>query len=186
MIPTELTNINHWISWKPVGKDKKPLDQRGRVANALDQKNWQSLIQVMTRKQPQCCKLDMTIDNRFHEDHLMDNMMHLVCTKCRAGYHIPIINTNVGFVLTGDHVVIDGDHEPWITELTDRFIEKTYCEVSPNGGIHVWLKGSIRNRRGAFEVYNNKRWMTVTGIGNDLPIIELTEEDTNWINKMIK
>jgi hypothetical protein len=32
MIPSELTTIDHWISWKPVNKDKKPLDPTGRVA----------------------------------------------------------------------------------------------------------------------------------------------------------
>jgi primase-polymerase (primpol)-like protein len=142
MIPTELAIIDHWISWKQVGKDKKPLDPTGRVANALDPKNWRSIIQIM--------------------------------------------NTNIGFVLTGDYIVVDGDHEPWITELTNYFVDKTYCEVSPNGGIHVWLKGSIRNRRGNFEVYSDKRWMTVTDNGNDMPITKLTKEDEEWITKMIK
>lgn len=186
VIPTELTNINHWVSWKRAGTDKKPLDPTGRVANALDPVNWKSLVQTMTKRQPECCKIEMIIDTTFNEQHLMDNMLHLLCSKCRSGYHVPIRNINVGFVLTGDYVVIDGDHEPWITALTDKFVERTYCEVSPNGGIHVWLKGSIKNRRGNFEVYNDKRWMTVTGIGNDMNITEIQEEDKKWISAMIK
>lgn len=186
MIPTKLTKINHWVSWKRAGTDKKPLDPTGRVANALDPVNWQSLIKVMTGTQPQCCNINMVIDSTFNEHHLMDSMLHLLCSKCISGYHVPIRNVNTGFVLTGDYVVIDGDHEPWITALTDKFVERTYCEVSPNGGIHVWLKGSIKNRRGNFEVYNDKRWMTVTGIGNDLDIMEIQEEDKKWISTMIK
>jgi primase-polymerase (primpol)-like protein len=186
MIPSELTTIDHWISWKPVNQDKKPLGPNGRVANALDPANWQSLIKVMTGQQPECCKLHMLIDTNFNEHHLMNNMTHLICHKCRSGKHIPTKTDHVGFVLTGDYVVIDGDHEPWITELTDRYVEKTYCEVSPNGGIHVWLRGKHKNQRGHFEVYNDKRWMTVTGIGNDLAISKITEEDKKWISKMIK
>ena len=186
MIPQELTEIDHWISWKRAGTDKKPLDRTGRVVNALDPVNWESLMKVMTERQPQCCNMDMKIDQKFNEPHLMDNMLHLLCEKCRSGRHIPIKNVNVGFVLTGDYVVIDGDHEPWITALTDKFVEHTYCEVSPNGGIHVWFKGSLKNHRGNFEVYNDKRWMTVTGTGNDLPIAKLNEDDIKWISTMIK
>jgi hypothetical protein len=186
VIPIELTTIDHWVSWKQAGTDKKPLDPTGRVANALDQVNWQSLIKVMIMFQPQCCDIDMQVDSTFNEHHLMDGMLHLLCSKCRSGRHVPLENTNVGFVLTGDYCVIDGDHEPWITILTDKFVERTYCEVSPSGGIHVWLKGSMKNHRDNFEVYSNKRWMTVTGMGNDLDIMEIQEEDKKWILKMIK
>lgn len=187
MIPTKLANIPHWINWKPIGTDKKPLDPYGRVANCLDPKNWQTLIHALLKKQPTCCKnITIEIDRKFNEPHLMEDMLHLICPKCRAGHHMKITTPLVGFVLTGDYVVIDGDHEPWITELTDRFTDRTYCEVSPHGGIHVWLKGSIKNCRGSFEVYNDKRWMTVTGIGNDLPIADITQEDKTWILNQLK
>jgi primase-polymerase (primpol)-like protein len=187
MIPPELANIPHWINWKPVGTDKKPLDQTGKVANALDPKNWQSLIHAMLKKQPMCCKdTHLVLDEQFNEDHLMEGMIHLLCPKCRSGYHMKIVTPDVGFVLTGDYVVIDGDHEPWITELTDRFTDRTYCEVSPHGGLHIWLRGSIRSCRGNFEVYGTKRWMTVTGLGNDVKIDDINEEDKEWIKKAIK
>jgi len=95
-------------------------------------------------------------------------------------------STKLGFVLDGDYVVIDGDHEPYISLLTNQYIEKTYCEVSPRGGIHVWLKGSHVNKRGKFEVYSDKRWITISSHDNNREIRELSNEDKEWILTHIK
>ena len=152
MIPVELKNIPHWITWKFHGKDKKPLSPYGIVANALDPVNWINYRQAVAR---------------------------------RIARRLESIELGIGFVLDGDYVVIDGDHEPWISLLVWKFLTKTYCEVSPHGGIHVWLKGSHINERGNFEVYNSKRWMTISEHGNNREIAELTEGDKKWITTHI-
>jgi primase-polymerase (primpol)-like protein len=179
MIPFELTQIPHWITWQP--GTKAPTNSRGQRASALDEKNWQDFIAVNIGWNPTCCDMKMKHDPTFMEHHLMNNMFHIICSKCRTGRHIPRKNLNIGFVLTNDYVVIDADHQPYIDLVTDRFTDTTYTEVSPNGGLHVWLRGSHANKRGSFEVYGSKRYMTVTGNGNDLPIRDLTIVDVAWI-----
>ncbi len=143
MIPSELIQVDKWITWKYKDGDKKPLNPSGRVDNALNSQNWQS-YQDAAQKSDQ-----------------------------------------LGFVLTGDYVVIDGDHEPYISILTERFINKTYCEISPNGGIHVWLRGTHRNKKGNFEIYSSRRWMTVTGYGNGI-IKDITGDDVLWFSAQVK
>jgi primase-polymerase (primpol)-like protein len=95
-------------------------------------------------------------------------------------------NANIGFVLMGDFVVLDADHQPYIDLVTDKFSDTTYTEVSPNGGIHVWFRGSHRNLKGNFEVYGSKRYMTVTGAGNNVDITDLDDETRTWIDRRIK
>jgi hypothetical protein len=146
MIPIEMKQLDRWINWKPVGKDKKPLNHFGVVASALDENNWQNF-----------------------EDAILNDPNH------------------IGFVICGDILCLDGDHEPWITELTNRFSKSTYCEVSPNGGIHVWLIGRyVRNLKHNFEVFTNKRWVTVTSWGNDISLKKVTKDDIHWIESNIR
>jgi hypothetical protein len=89
----------------------------------------------------------------------------------------------LGFVLTPNDpfVCIDLDtHRTLNSEiisLHQRIYEKfnSYAELSPSGGVHVWVKGSLaqgkKESKLFYEVYPNSRYITVTGNAlNELPI----------------
>lgn len=84
---------------------------------------------------------------------------------------------NKGFVLTANDpfVVIDLDHcleraDPVDWKLSDLatkivFYLRSYTEVSPSGtGVHIWLKGKLPAaiKKAEFEIYSEKRYITVT------------------------
>ncbi len=93
------------------------------------------------------------------------------------------IDTGVGLVLTAqdDLVCVDLDSyktsDPVIQQLHADIENSldTYCEESPNGGCHIWLKGSIPSNiklsKYFVEIYDRNRYMTVTGkVVRDVPI----------------
>ena len=80
-----------------------------------------------------------------------------------------------------DHVIDgEGNIEPWAEEIVRRM--DSYTEISPSGsGIHIFAKGKIpsRDRRnGSIEMYDDKRYFTVTGncLGEARPLAERTRE----------
>ena len=80
-----------------------------------------------------------------------------------------------GFVLTESDpfVCLDLDHclddsrtvEANVTEIILFF--ESYCEISPSGkGLHIWLKSEKKFpsvRKKDFELYTDKRYITITG-----------------------
>ena len=93
----------------------------------------------------------------------------------------------VGFVLSAndpfvfvdlDHVVVDGDLEPWAQELVDH--AGSYHEWSIRGeGVHILVEGVLPDGKGhhgdGLEVYDRARFMIMTGRTpsvNALPIVE--------------
>jgi len=80
----------------------------------------------------------------------------------------------IGFVFTADdpyvgvdldHVVTDGELEPWALQIV-RGID-SYTEYSPSGtGVHVIARGLLPpagRRRGSVEMYDSGRFFTMTG-----------------------
>ena len=100
----------------------------------------------------------------------------------------------IGFQLTKPYVCIDYDHvyDP-DTGIIDREIIKeiqnlnSYTEISPSGrGIHVIVKGDIPVRgkkKGNIEIYQEKRYITVTGnVVEGFPLIINEAQDP--LNKL--
>lgn len=97
-------------------------------------------------------------------------------TKATDGYWKGRFD-GVGFVLSerDSIMAIDLDHcrdadtgriEGWAQRIIDAF--QTYAEVSPSGtGVHIILKGrrpaGAGNRVGQIEIYESRRYLTVTG-----------------------
>jgi len=80
----------------------------------------------------------------------------------------------IGFVLTEEAgiVCVDLDHarngEGWTPEAQEIMrLLNTYAEVSPSGeGLHLWALGRLpegRRRRKGVEMYNSRRFITITG-----------------------
>lgn len=79
----------------------------------------------------------------------------------------------VGFMFDGsgiagidlDHCITDGVLEPWAEKIVDR-CAGTYIEISPSGtGLHIFGLGNVGSgrRRNNVEVYDRRRYFTVTG-----------------------
>jgi len=73
-----------------------------------------------------------------------------------------------------DHCVTDtGDIEPWAMDIVDRL--DSYSEFSPSGkGLRIIVRGQLppgRRRKGSIEMYQDKRYVTITGhaIAMDFP-----------------
>ncbi|NLP62093.1 AAA family ATPase [Paraburkholderia sacchari] len=102
----------------------------------------------------------------------------------------------VGLVIRGDmigidldHVIHDGQIEPWAQEIIDKF-HGTYIEISPSGdGFHILTRGTIP-RNGKFgpenrlECYSKdgSRYFTVTGhmFGAGMEITE-QQNSVDWL-----
>jgi hypothetical protein len=59
-----------------------------------------------------------------------------------------------------------GDIEPWAQEIIRS--QESYTEISPRGrGVHIWVKGELPpgsgRKKGNIEMYDDKRYFTVTG-----------------------
>lgn len=81
----------------------------------------------------------------------------------------------IGLVLTSDdpycgidldHCVHNGILEKWAQDIVDAL--SSYTEISPGGGgvrilVRATLSPSRGNRKGRFEIYNDRRYLTLTG-----------------------
>lgn len=146
-IPADLRAQRQWVLWRyeldEHGKRKKPpyspLTYRPRQAHIDDPATWASFEQTTAR-------------------------------YMRGSY------AGVGFVLHGAGALtaIDLDHcrdpqtgelDPWAREIVTE--AATYTELSPSStGLHLFLHGSMPgagNKRGRFEAYSTRRYLTMTG-----------------------
>ena len=143
-VPAELTAIDRWINWraetKPEGTFSKiPLGDGQKPSNALDSRNWINFDGAVAR------------------------------------YQCDTIFSGIGFVLDGDGIVGidvdnvragDGEIKTWAAEVVEHV--PTYWEVSPSGrGLRAFVRIDGRwrgpKRCGGIEVYDDKRFLTVTG-----------------------
>jgi putative DNA primase/helicase len=143
-IPGELKTYHAWVPWKlaRVGDDwtKHPYGvSTGRRASSTDSRTWSSFEEVLAAYEA-------------------------------GGYD------GIGFVLsTGDPycgVDLDGAVDQETGEVTvwaQTVIEGLdgYTELSPSGtGIHIIVRGELPgsgNRKGPLEMYDKKRFFTITG-----------------------
>lgn len=154
-IPEEMRKVPQWVLWRyepgPKGKPTKvPYTVGGEKASSTNPRTWSTFDAALA-----------TYRNGAFD--------------------------GIGFVLVGDGLVawdldnaIDpetGEIKPWAAELVDKL--KSYTEVTPSGaGLRVLLRGKLPvagRKRGDVEVYQDKRYITVTG--RHLPSTPETIED---------
>ena len=145
-IPKELIELNQWVAWRESERNNKkkskiPIDPHtGRSAKTNHPSTWGSFEEAI---------------ERYQQDGL----------------------EGVGFVFseTDPFVGIDVDSciDGELNAETKKLVEtcNSYTEYSPSGsGIHILVKGQLPaggRRNGNVEVYDSKRFFTVTG--NRLP-----------------
>lgn len=146
-IPEELRLRPQWVAWraieKPGGKlDKHPYNTRtGRRASTTDLLTWSPFEDVM----------------EAYEAGTYDGIGFVLCSA----------DPFTGIDL--DHCVNISTGGAWIAKWARQIVEEfaSYAEVTPSGtGLHIIVKGELPGRggkRGSIEMYDMKRFFTVTG-----------------------
>ena len=141
-IPRELIEFNQWVAWREADrknqrKSKIPINPNtGRSARTNDPSTWGSFEEAL---------------ERYQQDGL----------------------EGVGFVFSETDPFVGIDVDDCVNGEIDAEIKKlveacnSYTEKSPSGtGIHILVKGKLQaggRRNGNVEVYDSKRFFTVTG-----------------------
>ncbi len=145
-VPHELRAIPQWVAWRlaaPKESGKKPrkipiAPFTATNASSTDAKTWGTFSEACA---------------------------------CALAHRL----AGVGFVLNASGIAgldldkcrdaVTGAIEPWAQEIVQRF--HSYSEVSPSGtGLRIVVRGTLprgRRRKGPIEVYDNERFLTITG-----------------------
>src|SRR5215210_1331569 len=141
--PDELRTADQFVCWCEEDRDgditKVPYSVHGGRASSTNPKTWAPFEAAIA----------------YAEEHSM---------------------SGVGFVFTEDDpyagIDIDkcrnaetGEIEPWARKIVDAL--DSYTEVSPSGtGLHIFVKATLpgrNNRKGPVEMYESRRYFTLTG-----------------------
>lgn len=144
-LPTEIKEARQWVCYIVKDGRKIPVNpHNGRYASVSDPFSWGSFNEAL---------------NAFSVN--------------------PSVCAGIGFVLTENNqftcIDLDLSDDPAICRqqelIFNAYKDKTYCELSPNGGLHIWLKSNVFNavKNPKIEAYSKDRFITITGnqIGND-------------------
>lgn len=147
-IPDELKQLSKWVLWRAEWDNKQkqykkvPYSYAGYRASSTESETW-------------------TIFDAIHSLYEKNHSYN-----------------GIGFVLSNDDDYICLDIDDAVnpdtgqlqTDLALEMTELTYCELSPSGtGLHCFFKGELPSERKKkrsdldIELYNNARFMTVTG-----------------------
>ncbi|MDU9350033.1 MULTISPECIES: phage/plasmid primase, P4 family [Staphylococcus] len=147
-IPDELKQLPKWVLWRAEWDNKQkqykkvPYSYAGYRASSTESETW-------------------TIFDAIHSLYEKNDSYN-----------------GIGFVLSNDDDYICLDIDDAVnpdtgqlqTDLALEMTELTYCELSPSGtGLHCFFKGELPSERKKkrsdldIELYNNARFMTVTG-----------------------
>ena len=156
VIPAELRSRDQFVCWRYEEKldqktgetrwTKPPCQVDGRYADSTNPSTWTSFERALAG---------------------LEQSLSWTDRKPLSG---------IGFVLTGDDPFtgVDLDHcvdldtgclEPWAREIVEEL--NSYTELSPSGtGVRIFIKATlppVGRKRGDFEVYEEKRYLTITG-----------------------
>lgn len=152
-----------WVAWNDEGGRKVPKSPSGGNAKSNDPSTWGTYAEAQA-------------------------------AASRNGYSGVGIMLSDGLVgIDLDGAVSDGVIADWAQEIVD--LVGSYTEVSPSGtGLHIlaWADMDVVGAIGSadhaagIEVYNNRRYFTVTGDAvNDEPIYDLTEEMSGLLSRLL-
>ena len=151
--------IRQWVCWKSVtnpkkGKaDKVPINvHTGGGASTTNPATWGTFWNALNFYRAW-----------YGREHSHTGTGGKVLTGPISGLGFVLTPPWIGFDLDG--CVEKGRIEPWAQEIIDMI--GSYTEISPSGtGIRIFAKGHLppgRNRNGKIEVYQQGRFLTVTG-----------------------
>jgi putative DNA primase/helicase len=175
-IPDELAALDRWVNWKPVWDkqhqrwDKPPVDGKtDRRIDCTKASNVKSLAQVLEAKQQawEACQKARELPPEERP------FVPLYGIGFSLAKHLPGLEKLKGIDL--DHCIQPtGEIDQWAREILEAL--RTYTEISPSGdGFHLLVKGDLPDgykhkitglgpeKRGALEVYEEGRYLTITG-----------------------
>jgi hypothetical protein len=168
-IPSLLKGIPNWVlgaskEGKNGKREKIPINVKtGDYAKCNDPSTWSTYSEALAA----------LVEQKWDHRHQIQ------------GLSFALSETDNFVCIDVDKEIVDGEMGLVGQSIHDKF-PNTYIETSPSGtGFHVWLKGKLpensRNRNGNVEVYQQDRFMTVTGIPiEDNPIFDC-QESLNWL-----
>lgn len=142
-VPSELRKRDKWICWRYDSTDKVPIspcDPDVGIVSALDPANWSGFE---------------TANQRATDHNGIEGIGYVFNSDA------PIMGVDL------DHCRVSGSGtiQEWATNVIDRI--KSYTEISPSGtGVHLYVNADLPkggNRAGDVEMYEGKRFFTVTG-----------------------
>jgi len=172
-LPIDLTALDQWVLWTRENRDgrptKVPYQANGKRAESNNAETWAP---------------------------------HHVVLK--AWQEVPERYAGIGFVFgPGDPfpgIDLDncldahGEIKPWATPILDRFAN-TYTEISPSGrGVKIFLRARLDTKGraakyedGRVEIYDRRRFFTVTGRRLNGNPLEIEEHQANvpWLLGLI-
>jgi primase-polymerase (primpol)-like protein len=152
-IPSALKAIPHWVVWayvaetdpetREVSWDKPPLKVGGGLASSINPKTWATSAEALAAYERGNLDGVGFVLHRGKDE--VDGLVGIDLDRCR--------DPETGAI------------EPWARAVVDTI--RSYTEVSPSGrGLRIFLKGKLPpqgRKKGRFEVYENARYVTVTG-----------------------
>ena len=163
-VPAELRRLDHWVLWRSEQRSSKatkvPYQSHSGRAKADAPGTWNSFDRVVSLwSEPSKARPFDGIGFFFSEDD-------------------PYTGLDLDNALTGD-----GSLKPWAREIIDLLPPNAYVEISPSGkGLHAIVVGKKPGRRcrkkvhdGGFEIYDRKRYFTITGVLFESERSELVE-----------
>jgi putative DNA primase/helicase len=140
-IRPELKTYAHWV----VHLDKEPYDPKtGKRASTTDSRTWAPFSEAL---------------EAFEESGRWDGIGFVFCSAD------PFVGIDFDKCRNPETGVVD----PRILAYVEKF-EERYVEVSVSGtGLHLITKGKIKGgaKKGGYEVYDQDRFFTVTGVPLD-------------------
>src|SRR5215208_6283061 len=141
--PGELRTIDQFVCWQEEDRDgdvtKVPYSVHGGRASSTNPKTWAPFEAAIAYAEERSMS---GVGFVFTED---DPFAGIDIDKCR--------NSETGSVA------------PWAQKIVDAL--DSYTEVSPSGtGLHIFVKATLpgqNNRKGPVEMYESRRYFTITG-----------------------
>lgn len=149
-IPQEMKEIPNWVLWKSIPNgDKKPRKVPYSIKKRYDEKN----------------------EEYNKSASATDNTNWLTFEEAREAYSNDNQCAGVFFALEDGHGIYSVDIDGTNThKMLDQYRDRTYCEYSPNDGIHIYIKAekpkSHASKPSAFpevELYSTAHFISVTG-----------------------
>ena len=149
-IPSQLRDKPQWVGWQAERKDDGGLNkipknaQTGLAAKTNDPTSWSTFEQALD----------------YHQKRQKETGIGFV-----FGQHDPFL----GIDLDGCRDIQTGEVQSWAQQIVDQCA--SYTEVSPSAtGVKIFLQGQMPGSKhkasyhsGAVEIYDQKRFFTVTG-----------------------
>lgn len=163
-VPQSIRNLKQWVLWKSVSKDggkptKVPVTIGGYGASSIDPSDWYEFDEVLESA------------DKF-------SGIGFVFSSCDPFCGIDL-----------DNCFNNGEIKSWAVPILDRF-SNTYSEISPSGkGIKIFCRGSLPDgvghkvavEDGSIEVYDSKRFFTVTGQSIAGEEIIVCQSEVDWL-----